>query len=96
MTASDFTNAIPLEAAVEQVKKLVPSNATLVGQAIQGDIAWLGLRQGRDFGDSFDLSEVRHSFMIIIKPSQGFASHTHTHQPINHPASHTLTSIVHT
>lgn len=45
-----------LEEVIQRVKELLPSNAILIGQAINHDITWLNLQKGKDFKDSFDIS----------------------------------------
>mmetsp|Transcript_36791 Transcript_36791/g.78421 ORF Transcript_36791/g.78421 Transcript_36791/m.78421 type:complete len:713 (+) Transcript_36791:203-2341(+) len=51
-------DARSLEETVDIVKGLLPHNAVLVGQAIDHDVEWLGLVQGRDFGRMLDISEI--------------------------------------
>jgi len=40
------------------VKQNLPHDAVLVGQCIQHDIDWIGLKKGVDFRDSFDISHI--------------------------------------
>mmetsp|Transcript_18692 Transcript_18692/g.34632 ORF Transcript_18692/g.34632 Transcript_18692/m.34632 type:complete len:364 (+) Transcript_18692:117-1208(+) len=41
-----------------ELLKILPKNAVLVGQAIDGDIKWLKLEQGKHFKASFDISQL--------------------------------------
>ena len=50
------THGMPLEAALEILRRALPKNATLVGQSIGKDVAWLSLKEGEDFAGLIDLA----------------------------------------
>jgi hypothetical protein len=49
-------HGIPLEQAIQHVKRQLPRTAILVGQNIAKDVEWLGLKDGEDFGQLMDLT----------------------------------------
>lgn len=51
-------DAKTLEEAVAAVKALLSPDCVLVGQAIDHDVEWLGLVEGRDFGRMLDISVI--------------------------------------
>lgn len=53
---------VTLESAVEQIKKSLPKNATLVGQNILKDVQWLSLTEGTDFAGMMDLAGIWRVF----------------------------------
>lgn len=77
--------AQPLEVVCAQLRKHLPRDAILVGQRPQGDIEWLGLREGVDFEDCVDLADVfrgssgqgcslRHETLVLLgRQPQGHA-----------------------
>ena len=56
--AEDLEGAVSLEEAIEILKSHLPKDAILVGQKVDSDITWMQLKQGEDFADIVDLSEV--------------------------------------
>ena len=52
----------PLQEVQKELKKRIPGDAVLVGQRIQTDIDWMGLKQGTDFDDHVDLAEIFCSY----------------------------------
>ena len=56
--AEDLEGAVSLEEAVEILKSNLPKDAILVGQVVDNDITWMRLKQGEDFADFVDLSQV--------------------------------------
>ena len=56
--AEDLEGAVSMEEAVEILKSNLPKDAILVGQKVDSDITWMRLKQGEDFADFVDLSEV--------------------------------------
>jgi len=52
------TDAKSLEEASDTIKRLLPQNGILVGQAIDHDVEWLGLTPGVDFERMVDISEI--------------------------------------
>ena len=56
ITKADLVDAPSLEEAKQQLKKILPSSALLVGQSIKHDIDWLGLVEKKDFASNFDVS----------------------------------------
>jgi len=62
MTAEDMENGVSLEEATDLLRKHLPSDAVLVGQKPDGDIEWMKLRKGVDFGEVIDLAEVLKGF----------------------------------
>ena len=51
-------DAISLNDAITHIKKILPQNGILVGQAIDHDVEWLGLVEGVDFGRMLDISDI--------------------------------------
>ena len=56
--AEDLEGAVSLEEAIKILKSHLPKDAILVGQKVDSDITWMQLKQGEDFADIVDLSEV--------------------------------------
>ena len=50
------TRGVPLDAALALLRSVLPRDATLVGQNIGQDVAWLGLKERVDFGGLIDLT----------------------------------------
>uniref|UniRef100_A0A061R761 Exonuclease domain-containing protein n=1 Tax=Tetraselmis sp. GSL018 TaxID=582737 RepID=A0A061R761_9CHLO len=50
------SQGVPLSQALQYLKLCLPKHAVLVGQNIQQDVSWLGLREGHDFTALRDLS----------------------------------------
>ncbi|GCA65128.1 hypothetical protein KIPB_016318, partial [Kipferlia bialata] len=47
-----------MDSVMKEVKKLLcGSHITLVGQSVQNDIDWLGLKKGVDYGGILDLAQ---------------------------------------
>eukprot|EP00854_Cymbomonas_tetramitiformis_P000458 gene458-837_t len=57
MTREHIAAGISLEDALAQVHLHRGPNINLVGQAIQNDIQWLGLRKGIDYGEAIDIAK---------------------------------------
>lgn len=51
-----------LDAAIEDLKRVLPSDAVLVGSSIESDIRWLRLEPGRDFAHAVDLTKLFECF----------------------------------
>lgn len=56
--AGDLDGGCPLSDAIVELKRCLPTNAVLVGQAPAGDIAWMHLEQGTDFLEVIDIAEL--------------------------------------
>lgn len=66
-----------MDEAREGLKKALPKDAIVVGQKIDSDIDWMGLREGSDFADKIDLSEV----FKLYNPKYGnMAYHSLVHE----------------
>ena len=57
LEASDVQDAPPLEEALVALRKVLPRDAVLVGQGIQHDIHWLGLRAEEKRGEAKGASQ---------------------------------------
>ena len=56
--AEDLEGAVSMEEAIDILKSNLPKDAILVGQNVDSDITWMQLKQGEDFANFVDLSEV--------------------------------------
>ena len=65
--AEDLEGAVSMEEAVEMLKSNLPKDAILVGQKVNTDITWMRLKQGEDFADFVDLSEVFKGYNVKYK-----------------------------
>jgi len=54
----DLDDAPCLEDVVQELIRMLPKNTVIIGQGIQHDIDWLGLKRGVDFKDSFDIADL--------------------------------------
>jgi hypothetical protein len=54
--ALDLEGADDLPTVLERLKEKIPTNSIIVGQGIASDIKWLGLREGEDFKEPFDVA----------------------------------------
>ena len=68
--AEDLEGAVSLEEAIEMLKSHLPKDAILVGQKVDSDITWMQLKQGEDFADFVDLSEVFKGYNVKYKEAQ--------------------------
>ena len=57
-----------LEVAIEDLKKVLPADAVLVGSSIESDIRWLKLEQGKDFAHAVDLTKLFECFSPPTRP----------------------------
>eukprot|EP00930_Biecheleria_cincta_P059508 TRINITY_DN45227_c0_g1_i1.p1 TRINITY_DN45227_c0_g1~~TRINITY_DN45227_c0_g1_i1.p1 ORF type:complete len:175 (-),score=30.60 TRINITY_DN45227_c0_g1_i1:545-1069(-) len=57
LTASDLQNGMSLEDAVKKLKEVLPKDATLVGQNIESDVAWMNLTRGVDYAQHVDIAQ---------------------------------------
>ena len=55
LTKAEIDAGCPLAEAVDEVRKLLGPETVLVGQRPEGDIEWLGLKEGVDFSHSVDI-----------------------------------------
>ncbi|ORY00565.1 hypothetical protein K493DRAFT_312775 [Basidiobolus meristosporus CBS 931.73] len=53
----DLDKGEPLEVVLRDLYSFLPTNSILIGQAIDGDISWLELKQGVHFKERVDLAE---------------------------------------
>ena len=54
----DHNQSAPLNQVTQELRQILPKNATLVGQKVESDIEWMQLVKGSDFRNSIDLSEI--------------------------------------
>ena len=61
---TDYSNnrSSLLQEVQKELKSKIPRNAVLVGQRIESDIDWMGLKQGTDFANHVDLAEIFCSY----------------------------------
>ena len=67
-----------LEAAINIIKSELPSNAVVIGQNINMDFMWLGLKQNQDYRHSIDLRDLWRSWSDYYK--------SYTHYSLSHQA----------
>jgi RNA exonuclease 4 len=58
---------VPLDKALSTLRAALPKDATLVGQSIGTDVAWLGLREGVDFAGLIDLAGLFRTWNATYK-----------------------------
>ena len=68
LTIEDISSASPLESVLCDLKKVLPSDAVLVGQGIGHDIMWCKLEEGKDFRASVDIADM---FKVRLKNHNG-------------------------
>jgi len=73
-----------LEEAVKALKAALPKNGVLVGQAVDHDIEWLGLTEGKDFERMVDISVIFRQRMpgILGQASDALRTAEETGEPI--------------
>ena len=69
----DLDNAKSLETVLAQVYALLSPDVTLVGQRIEGDIAWLQLKEGVHYKNVIDLAEVFAAYNPRYKNTSYFS-----------------------
>eukprot|EP00961_Rhodomonas_salina_P182955 2470021-Rhodomonas_salina.2 len=62
------SRGIPFDQAMCEVRKYLGPDVRLIGQAIQGDIAWLGLKEGQDFMETMDIAEQFRYLWQVLQP----------------------------
>jgi DNA polymerase III epsilon subunit-like protein len=58
IAAAKDSEVSSLSSAIEDLRRVLPGNAVLVGSSIESDIRWLGLEAGRDFAHAVDLTKL--------------------------------------
>jgi RNA exonuclease 4 len=77
LTEELVQGGIPLAEAVEQVRKVLPANAILVGQNILKDVQWLGLVESKDFQGMLDLAGL---YRVFNHKYKNYAYHSLHHK----------------
>ena len=58
MTAEQMYYGYPLEEVREMVRKICGPRSILVGQSVEHDVKWLGLRRDCEYGSMIDIAQV--------------------------------------
>lgn len=58
VTMENLEAARPLQVVQQQICEVLGPDAYVVGQSVQHDIEWMGLRKGQDYRDTLDVSHL--------------------------------------
>ncbi|MEW5314448.1 MAG: hypothetical protein WDW38_005948 [Sanguina aurantia] len=83
-------HGMPLQQALQILRHALPTHAVLVGQNIGQDVAWLGLKEGKDFSGMMDLAGMYQAyntqFSSMSKFSQDHVANVLLDWAHTHPA----------